>query len=111
MVFPHKGFQDIMIVKQDQVIRTLLTGFQDVMIMKQDQVIRTLLTGFQVVMITKQDQVIRTLLALNMVSQLYSSIVNLCCLHSISKNIFILFIYYYRICNYDFDIIYYDVEK
>jgi len=37
----------------------------------------------------KQDQVIRTLLTLNMVSQLYSSIVNPSYLLSISQNIFI----------------------
>jgi len=47
--------------------------------------------GFQDVMIMKQDQVIRTLLTLNMVSQLYSSIVNPCYLLSISKNIFNFF--------------------
>jgi len=69
MVLPHKGFQDVMIMKQDQVIHTLLT--------------------------------------LNMVSQLYSSIVNPCYLLSISQNIFI---YYSTMRNYDFDIIYYDVE-
>ena len=69
MVLPHKGFQDVMIMKQDQVIHTLLT--------------------------------------LNMVSQLYSSIVNPCYLLSISQNIFI---YYSTMRNYDFDIIYYGVE-
>jgi len=72
MVLPHKGFQDVMIIKQDQLIGTLLT--------------------------------------LNMVSQLYSSIVNPCYLLSISQNIFIFFIYYSTMRNYDFDIIYYGVE-
>jgi len=66
--------------------------------------------GFHDVMITKQDQVIRTLLTLNMVSQLYSSIFNPCYLLSMSQNIFIFFIYYSRMRNYDFDIIYYNVE-
>jgi len=61
-------------------------------------------------MIIKQDQLIGTLLTLNMVSQLYSSIVNPCYLLSISQNIFIFFIYYSTMRNYDFDIIYYGVE-
>jgi len=48
--------------------------------------------GFEDVMITKQDQVIRTLLTLNMVSQLYSSIVHPCYLLSMSQNIFIFYL-------------------